>query len=122
MQPSVTPDVQNLNHNPVLPLGDHAFDAALAYLGVQCLQQLLAVFAEVLRVLVQPAPFVVSFSNRCFPTKAVAIWRALGTRGHAARAKLYLERAGFSRVSAHSLMDGITNDLLMAVVGHAPQP
>jgi hypothetical protein len=40
------------------------------------------VFGEVRRVLVPGAPFIVSFSNRCFPTKAVAIWRSLDTNGH----------------------------------------
>lgn len=114
--------VQNLNHNPVLPLGDHAFDAAMACVGVQYLQQPLAVFAEVCRVLVPGAPFVVSFSNRCFPTKAVAIWRALDTGGHAALVKLYMEHAGFTSVNAHPLTDGTRGDPLVAVVGRAPQP
>ncbi len=45
--------------------------------GVQYLQRPFAVFAEVRRVLKPGAPFIVSYSNRCFPTKAVAIWRAL---------------------------------------------
>ncbi len=114
--------VQNLNHNPVLPLGDHACDGAMACVGVQYLQQPLAVFAEVARVLTSDAPFIVSFSNRCFPTKAVAIWRALDTAGHAALVQLYLERAGFTNVSAHSLTDGTAGDPLVAVVGRAPPP
>lgn len=114
--------VQNLNDNPVLPLGDRACDAAMACVGVQYLQQPLAVFAEVRRVLVPGAPFIVSFSNRCFPTKAVAIWRALDIGGHAALVKLYLERAGFTGVTAHSLADGTVSDPLVAVVGLAPQP
>ena len=113
--------VQNLNQDPVLPLDDHAFDAAMACVGVQYLQQPLAVFAEVRRVLVPGAPFIVSFSNRCFPTKAVAIWRSLDTSGHAALVKLYLERAGFTGVSANLLTDGTAGDPLVAVVGSAPQ-
>lgn len=113
--------VQNLNHNPVLPLGDQAFDAAMACVGVQYLQQPLAVFAEVRRVLAPGAPFIVSFSNRCFPTKAVAIWRALDTNGHAALVKLYMERAEFTGVSTNLLTDGSVGDPLVAVVGRAPQ-
>ena len=112
--------VQNLNHDPHLPLEGSSFDAAMACVGVQYLQQPLAVFAEVRRVLVPGAPFIVSFSNRCFPSKAVAIWRALDRGGHTTLVKLYLERAGFTDVCGYSLMDGTVSDPLVAVVGHAP--
>ncbi len=111
--------VQNLNANVALPLEDAGFDAALCCVGVQYLQQPLAVFGEVRRVLVPGAPFVVCFSNRCFPTKAVAIWRALDTDGHVALVKLYLERAGFADVRVARLADGRTSDPLVAVTGHA---
>lgn len=111
--------VQDLNRDPVLPLGDGSFDAALCCVGVQYLQQPVAVFAEVRRMLVPGAPFVVSFSNRCFPTKAVAIWRSLDTGGHAALVRLYLERAGFGQVAAEVLADGRAGDPLVAVIGHA---
>ena len=114
--------VQNLNQDPLLPLGDHALDAALCCVGVQYLQQPLVVFAEVRRVLTPGSPYIVSFSNRCFPTKAVAIWRSLDLRGHAALVRLYLERAGFTDVSAQLLADGTAGDPLVAMIGHAPQP
>lgn len=114
--------VQNLNQDTVLPLGDQAFDAAMACVGVQYLQQPVAVFAEVRRALAPGAPFIVSFSNRCFPTKAVAIWRALDTDGQAALVKLYLERAGFTNISAKLLADGLAGDPLVAVIGLTPQP
>ena len=71
------------------------------------------------RALAPGAPFVVSFSNRCFPTKAVAIWRALDTNGHAALVKLYLERAGFAAVEVDLLADGRAGDPLVAVTGRA---
>lgn len=113
--------VQNLNQDPLLPLGDHTFDAALCCVGVQYLQQPLVVFAEALRVLTPGSRCIVSFSNRCFPTKAVAIWRSLDMRGHAALVRLYLERAGFTDVSAQLLTDGTAGDPLVAITGHAPQ-
>lgn len=113
--------VQNLNQNPVLPLADQAFDAAMACVGVQYLQQPLAVFAEVRRALAPGAPFIVTFSNRCFPTKAVAIWRALDTGGQAALVKLYLDCTGFTNISANLLTDGTAGDPLVAVIGMAPQ-
>ncbi|KPF64279.1 methyltransferase domain-containing protein [Porphyrobacter sp. AAP60] len=114
--------VQNLNQKSLLPLGDQAFDAAMACVGVQYLQQPLAVFTEVRRVLAPGAPFIISFSNRCFPTKAVAIWQALDTGGQAALVKLYLERAGFVNISANLLADGAAGDPLVAVIGLTPQP
>lgn len=111
--------VQDLNRDAGLPLTDGSFDAALCCVGVQYLQQPVAVFAEVRRVLVADAPFVVSFSNRCFQTKAVAIWRSLDTVGHAALVRLYLERAGFGNVAVEMLADGRTGDPLIAVIGRA---
>ncbi len=111
--------VQNLNRNPILPLEDQSCDAALCCVGVQYLQRPLEVFAEVLRVLRPGAPFIVSFSNRCFPTKAVAIWRSLDDHGHAALVSLYLERAGFRDISAEVLRDGSESDPLIAVTGRS---
>ena len=58
---------------------------------------------------------IASFSNRCFPTKAVAIWRALDMNGQAALIRLYLEKAGFQDVQAHLLADGRSGDPLIAV-------
>ena len=111
--------VQNLNRKAALPFSDRCFDAALCCVGVQYLQQPHEVFSEVRRTLVPGAPFIVSFSNRCFPTKAVAIWRALDTGGHAALVKLYLERAGFTNIDVKMLADGSAGDPLVAVIGLA---
>ena len=112
--------VQDLNRVPVLPLEDASCDAALCCVGVQYLQQPVEVFAEVLRVLRPGAPFIVSFSNRCFPTKAVAIWRALDEEGHAALVQLYLNRAGFIGMQVDVLQDGVASDPLIALTGRRP--
>ena len=109
--------VQDLNRTPVLPLQSDSCDAALCCVGVQYLQRPLEVFAEILRVLRPGAPFIVSFSNRCFPTKAVAIWQSLDAHGHAALVRLYLERAGFRDISAEVLRDGSESDPLITVTG-----
>jgi SAM-dependent methyltransferase len=111
--------VQDLNHAPALPLEDAGFDAALCCVGVQYLQRPVEVFREVRRVLATAAPFIVSFSDRCFPTKAVAIWLALDMRGHAALVQLYFQRAGFGEVSAKLLRDGRDGDPLVAMIGRA---
>ena len=111
--------VQDLNRDTRLPLETDAFDAALCCVGAQYLQQPVAVFKEVRRVLAPRAPFIVSFSNRCFPTKAVAIWRALDGVGHAPLIRLYLERAGFTDVQIAVLADGLSGDPLISVMASA---
>ena len=111
--------VQDLNRDPRLPLDKGGFDAALCCVGVQYLQRPFDVFAEVRRVLCPGAPFAVSFSNRCFPTKAVAVWRALDDRGRGDLVSLYMERSGFSAVETRVLADGTSSDPLVAVTGRA---
>jgi SAM-dependent methyltransferase len=110
--------VQDLNADPYLPLADAEFHAVLCCVGVQYLTQPDIVFGELARVMRPGAPVIVSFSNRCFPTKAVAIWRALDGHGHADLVGLYMRNAGFQRVQAHSLRDGSEGDPLMAIIGY----
>ena len=111
--------MQDLNRDPALPLEDASIDAALCCVGVQYLRAPVAVFADVRRVLRPGAPLLVSFSNRCFPTKAVAVWRQLDDAGHAALVRWYLERAGFTDVAAAVLADGRHGDPLILVSGQA---
>jgi SAM-dependent methyltransferase len=114
--------VQNLNRDPRLPLADSSIDAAMICVSVQYLQQPLAVLQEVRRVLRPGAPLVISFSNRCFWTKAVAIWRALDDDGHAHLVERYLHHAGFERIETHRLAEWVedVSDPMTAVVGRAP--
>ena len=111
--------VQDLNAQPTLTLADQAFDAVLCCVGVQYLQRPFEVFAEVRRTLVPDGLFIVSYSNRCFPTKAVAIWRALNMEDQASLISSYMNRSGFHDVEAHVLADGSSGDPLVTVVGLA---
>lgn len=111
--------VQDLNRDQRLPLEDASCDAALCCVGVQYLQHPAAVFAEVRRALRPGGRVAVSFSNRCFPTKAVAVWRALDTAGHAELVTAYLTAAGFTDVAAKVLADGRRSDPLVVVGGVA---
>lgn len=86
--------VRNLNEDPRIPFEDAAFDACVIALSVQYLTRPLDLFAEIARVLVPRGLCAVSFSNRCFPTKAVAIWRALGDSDHAGLVGAYFRHAG----------------------------
>ena len=94
--------VQDLNLEPVLPLADDSCDGACLCVSVQYLQRPVEVFRDVVRVLRSGAPFVVSFSNRCFPTKAVAIWQALSGPDQQRLVGAYMQAAGFTDVAAHA--------------------
>ncbi|MEJ2040736.1 MAG: methyltransferase domain-containing protein [Desulfosarcinaceae bacterium] len=69
--------ISDLNANPVLPYATSSFDAVLCALSVEYLIHPLEVFAEVARVLKPGGAFVVTFSNRWFPPKAIGIWKEL---------------------------------------------
>ena len=111
--------IQNLNRETTLPLASASCDAALCCASVQYLQQPVEVFAEIHRILRPGSPFIVSYSNRCFPTKAVAIWRSLDTHGHSSLIHRYFDRAGFSDIAVHVLANGMHGDPLIAVTGQA---
>ena len=111
--------VQDLNADPVLPLPDSGFDGACLCVSVQYLQRPVDVFREVARVLRDGAPFVVSFSNRCFPTKAVAIWQRLMGPEQQRLVGAYLDAAGFTNVDGYAhTRPG--SDPLWSVVGRTP--
>src|SRR5207247_3355964 len=66
--------------------------------SVQYLVRPVDVFRDVTRVLRPDGPLIVSFSNRCFPTKAVALWLGADDAGHRQIARAYLEGAGLESV------------------------
>jgi SAM-dependent methyltransferase len=86
--------VHNLNRDPRLPFGQAEFDGAAMCVSVQYLTQPIVVFREIGRILRPGSPLVVTFSNRCFPTKAVAIWQMLDDQGHGDLIRRYFEEAG----------------------------
>jgi SAM-dependent methyltransferase len=114
--------VQDLNADAALPLEGASVDAAVACVSIQYLQRPVAVLREVARVLRPGGPVVLTFSNRCFPTKAVAIWRMLDGADQARLVAHYLGQAGFSDVAVRGLIpEGGPGDPLTAVVGRAPK-
>lgn len=94
--------IRDLNANPALPFDDNSLDGAVCTVSVQYLTRPVEVFAEVGRVLRPGAPFVVTFSNRCFPSKAVRVWAATDDEQHARLVALYFQQAGlFGRIEAY---------------------
>ena len=114
--------VQDLNGDRHLPLDDASVDAVTICVSIQYLQHPVAVLREVRRVLRPSGVVVITFSNRCFPTKAVAIWQALAGPDQCRLVGLYLARAGFERVEARQETSGRRADPLWAVMGWMPKP
>ena len=113
--------VHDVNRQPHLPFGDAEFDGATCAVSVQYLIHPVRVFREVRRVLRPGAPFVVSFSNRCFPTKAVAAWLYASDEQHVTLVRSYFEAAGgFVNVREEDRSPGGYGDPLYAVWARAP--
>jgi SAM-dependent methyltransferase len=69
--------VHDLNADPMLPLPQNAYDVVVCTGSVEYLTSPQAVFDQVARVLRPGGHFIVTFSNRWFPPKVVAIWSQL---------------------------------------------
>ena len=86
--------VHDVNRNLELPFGEETFDAVVITVSAQYLTHPVDTFSEVSRILKPNGVFIVSFSNRMFPTKAVYIWRASSDRGRVDLVGTYMEAAG----------------------------
>ncbi len=97
--------VKDINQAPQLPFADETFDTIVITVSVQYLTNPVETFREVNRALKTGGVFLVTFSNRMFPDKAVRIWRCTNDRTHLDLVAAYLETAGNFR----SIQGGLTN-------------
>ncbi len=67
--------IHDLNEDYSLPFNNHTFDAVINTVSVDYLIRPVDVFSEVGRVLRPDGIFILLFSNRMFPPKAVKIWK-----------------------------------------------
>jgi SAM-dependent methyltransferase len=86
--------VHDVNREPELPFEDETFDAVVITVSAQYLTRPVSTFQEVNRILKPSGVFIVTFSNRMFPTKAVRIWRASSDRGRMEVVASYMDQAG----------------------------
>jgi SAM-dependent methyltransferase len=86
--------VHDLNAQPELPFAGSSFDAVVCCVSVDYLVRPVDVFRDVARVLRPGGPFVCTFSNRCFPTKAIRGWLAASDDEHCAIVAEYFRRSG----------------------------
>ncbi|HEX4210512.1 MAG TPA: methyltransferase domain-containing protein, partial [Candidatus Binataceae bacterium] len=113
--------VHNVNRDPRLPFADQSFDGAVMTASVQYLVRPLETFAEVGRILRPDAPFIVTFSNRMFPTKAIALWQHAGEAQRATVVETYFARSeAFDNVEVidRSEAEAEPCDPIWAVVGY----
>lgn len=109
--------IQDLNVDPTLPFDDASFDAVTCCVSVDYLTRPLEVFAEVARVLRPGGPFAVTFSNRCFPTKAIRGWLLTDDQGHCAIVDAYFDLTdGFDPAVVQLRNPARRSDPLYAVV------
>ena len=83
--------IHDLNAAPAMPFADNSFNGVVCTVSVQYMTRPFETFSEVARILKPGAPFVITFSNRMFPTKAVLAWRASDDAAHIRLVKSYFE-------------------------------
>ena len=111
--------VQDLNEYPELPFPENYFDGVAVCVSIDYLIHPVEVVREAGRVLKPGAPLVVTFSNRAFWTKTVAIWNQLSEAGRSQLVCWYLRKAGnFEDIQPSNWIPD-SGDPLYAVVGKA---
>jgi SAM-dependent methyltransferase len=86
--------IHDLNKDPYLPFPDNRFDAVVNTVSVDYMTKPAEVFKEVGRVLKPGGLFLVIFSNRMFPEKAVKVWREAGEEERVLLVEDFFKEAG----------------------------
>jgi SAM-dependent methyltransferase len=95
--------VHDLNRQPTLPYGTGEFDLVLCAASLEYLIHPREVVAEVARVLRPGGQFVLSFSDRWFPPKAIRVWSELHPFERLGMALWLLAEAGFTDLHTRTL-------------------
>jgi SAM-dependent methyltransferase len=97
--------VYDLNRSDTLPFETDQFDGVVCTASVQYMTRPDDTFAEIARSLKPGAPFIVAFSNRMFPSKAVLAWRSSDDAAHVRLVKSYFSQVpAFTDVSMRSFV------------------
>jgi GNAT superfamily N-acetyltransferase len=108
--------VHDLNVDPSLPFDDATFDAVTCCVSIDYLVRPIEVFEDVARVLRPGGAFVVTFSNRCFPSKVIRAWLAADDRQRCAIVATYFAAVGrFGPTSVQLRNPTTSGDPLYAV-------
>ena len=115
--------VHDLNVEPRLPFGDAEFDAGGICVSVDYLTGPVEVLRECGRVIRPGGPLVVTFSNRCFPTKVIAAWQMLDDAGHLELVARFFAAAGnWSAIEQLDRSPASLGDPLYAVIARSAGP
>jgi SAM-dependent methyltransferase len=90
--------IHDLNADPYLPFGDSEFDAVVNTVSVDYMTKPLEVFREVARILKPEGLFIVVFSNRMFPSKAVNVWKTINERQRVELVRQYFCLSGVFKI------------------------
>jgi SAM-dependent methyltransferase len=86
--------VHDLNADPRVPLPDADVDAAVCCVSIDYLTRPIEVLTDVGRVLRPGGTLAITYSNRCFPTKAVRGWLATDDEQHGVVVAELVRRTG----------------------------
>uniref|UniRef100_A0A7S3PIB0 Methyltransferase type 11 domain-containing protein n=1 Tax=Aplanochytrium stocchinoi TaxID=215587 RepID=A0A7S3PIB0_9STRA len=87
-------DVKDLNKEAAFPYANESFDIAVNAVSVDYLTKPRDVFKEIHRVLRPGGLAVMTFSNRCFPTKVIGRWLRTTDDEHVRMVATYFEHCG----------------------------
>jgi len=85
---------KDLNIDYKLPYDDESFDVVTCVVSIDYLINPIEVLSEVRRVLRPGGKVIISQSNRCFPSKAIAMWLKMNDRQHLELINAYFQYAG----------------------------
>lgn len=87
-------EAKDLNVDTKLPYEDASFDVVTCVVSIDYMVRPIEVLKEVHRVLRPGGKVIISQSNRCFPTKAIAMWLNMNDRQHLELINGYFQYAG----------------------------
>jgi SAM-dependent methyltransferase len=96
--------IHDINQDQRLPFDDASFDTVICSLSIEYITQPSILFDEVARILRPNGRFIISFSNRWFPSKAVQVWNNLHDFERIGLVMEYfIESAHFGEINTYSL-------------------
>ncbi len=98
--------IHDLNFDYKLPIKDSRFDAVINTVSIDYLTRPVDVFQEVGRVLKPEGIFIVVFSNRMFPPKAVNIWKYTSEKDRIDLVKKFILPSGKFQIQGYSESKG----------------